>query len=133
MKRHSEEGSIPSIRVLKILDHFDRLLTTILIGTNVCYTTASSLATVIAVQLLGEGRGPVVSTVVVTLAVFFFAETLPKNMARVNADTYASLASLPIRAIMTVLTPISAFFDGIGKLLRNLIGGKEEPTMTEDE
>ena len=133
LKRRSEDGSRAAARVLEILERFDKLLSTILIGTNVCYTTASSLATVIFVGLLGQTQGPLISTLIVTLAVFFFAETLPKNIARANADAYAETVSLPIRIIMAVLTPISFLFSGIGKLFRLLIGAKEEPTMTEDE
>ena len=133
MKRYAEEGRRSAKRVEKILDSFDKLLTTILIGTNACYVTASSLATVIAVSLWGEQRGAAISTVVITLSVFFFAETVPKNIARVNADTWACMVSLPIRTIMAVLTPISFIFASIGNMFRRLIHAQEAPSMTEDE
>ena len=75
MKRKAEEGSANAKRVLKILDSFDRFLTTILIGTNISHVLISSIATVVGVQLLGATSGPVVATVVMTLIVFFFSET----------------------------------------------------------
>ena len=133
IKRRAEEGSAAAQRVERILDSFDKLLTTILVGTNLCYVTASSLATVTAVSLWGEQRGAAISTIVTTLAVFFFAETVPKNIARVNADTWACAVSLPIRFVMILLTPVTILFSGIGNFFRRIIGVQETPSMTEDE
>ncbi len=133
MKRKAEEGNPSAARVVKILDQFDKLLTTILIGTNVCHVLLSSLATIIAVELLGSSKGPVVSTVVMTLTVFFLSETLPKNFAHANADLYASSSSILIRAIMVILTPVSVLFSGISTLIKKLVGSQQEPSMTEDE
>ncbi len=133
IKRRAEEGSAAAVRVEKILDSFDKLLTTILIGTNLCYVTASTLATMIAVSRWGEQRGAAISTVIITLAVFFFAETVPKNIARVNADNWACIVSLPIRLVMLILTPVSFVFSGVGNILRHLIGAEPTPSMTGDE
>lgn len=133
MKRRAEDGSKNAKRVLKILDSFDRFLTTILIGTNISHVLISSIATVVGVQLLGSAKGPVVATVVMTLIVFFFSETIPKNFARVNADTYSLLSSLPLRLIMLVCTPVSLIFAGFSAAIKRLLGVKKEPTMTEDE
>lgn len=133
IKRKAEEGSKNAKRVLKILDSFDRLLTTILIGTNISHVLISSIATVVGVQLLGATSGPVVATVVMTLIVFFFSETLPKNFARVNADAYSLYSALPLRIIMVVCTPVTLIFSGFSAIVKRIVGTKKEPTMTEDE
>lgn len=132
-KLRADDGDRSAIRVTRILDHFDRAITTLLIGNNVIHIAAASIATVLAIGLLGPS-GSVVSTVVLTLLVFFFSETLPKNIARANADAFASAVSIPISALMLLLWPLSAFFTWIGQLAKRIFGShKKEPTLTEQE
>ena len=44
-----------------------------------------------------------------TLLVFLFSETIPKNIARVNADRWALIAVYPVGFFKAVLAPLSAF------------------------
>lgn len=133
MKRRAEEGSKGARRVVFITEHFDKTLTTLLIGTNVCYVSASVAATALAVQVWGS-VGSVISTVVLTLLIFLFSETVPKNIARTNSDAFAVAVSLPILGFLFVLTPVTFLFTSLGSLLKKLlIRGIPEPTLTEDE
>jgi CBS domain containing-hemolysin-like protein len=133
MKKHAEEGDRGSERVVYILDRFDKALSTILIGTNVCYVFASTFAAILFIRRLGTA-GAVVSTVLMTLLIFFFAETIPKNIARANADAYALICAVPVKLLMILLTPVSALLAGIGWVVKRLLPReKEQPTITEDE
>ena len=69
-------------RVGKMVDGYDKLITTILIGNNIVNIVASSLATIFFVGLIGESKGVTVSTVVMTLAILIFGEITPKTIAK---------------------------------------------------
>ncbi len=133
IRKHAEEGDRRAKRVAYILDRFDKALSTILIGTNVCYVFASSFAAALFIKRLGAA-GAVVSTAVLTLLIFFFAETIPKNTARANADAYAVVCAVPVSVLMVVLTPLTTLFSGIGWVVKRILPRiDEQPTITEDE
>ena len=133
MHKRAEEGDRRASRVVRVLDRFDKALSAILIGTNVCYVFASSFAAVIFLRHFG-GIGAAVSTVLMTILIFFFAETLPKNIARANADAYSSVCSGPILVLMVILTPLTTLFSGLGWVVKRLLPREEaQPSITEDE
>ncbi len=133
LRKRAEEGDRRAERVNYVLDHFDKALSTILIGTNVCYVFASSFAAILFIRRMGAA-GTVISVAVMTLLTFFFAETIPKNIARANADSYALICSLPVKLLMLVLTPLTALLAAIGWVVKRLLPReKEMPTITEDE
>ncbi|MBP3729584.1 MAG: HlyC/CorC family transporter [Lachnospiraceae bacterium] len=130
----AEDGKRGAKRALKVLEQFDKTLITLLIGNNVAHVVITALATVIAIQLAGEISGPILATVIITLLVFIFAETLPKNIAKVRADEWACTVSLPLQLLIWLLTPIDWVFMGMSFVLKKLFkGGEEGPSMTEDE
>jgi len=133
LRKRAEEGERRAARTVWVLDRFDKALSTILIGTNVCYVFASSFATILFIRRMGAA-GAIVSTVLLTLLIFFFAETIPKNIARANADTYALICSAPISVLMVILTPFTFLFSGIGWVVKRLLPRSlEQPSITEDE
>ena len=133
MRKRAEEGERRAKRVAGILDRFDKALSTILIGTNVCYVFASSFAALLFIRHMGS-VGAVVSTVVLTLLIFFFAETIPKNIARVNSDAYALVCSGPLSVLMLLLTPLTALLTALGWVVKRLLPEKADlPSITEDE
>ena len=72
IRKHAEEGDKRSARVVYILDRFDKALSTILIGTNVCYVFASTFAAILFIRRMGTA-GAVISTVLMTLLIFFLS------------------------------------------------------------
>ena len=133
IRKHAEEGDRRAARVVYVLDRFDKALSTILIGTNVCYVFASTFAAILFIHRMGT-VGTVISTVVMTLLIFFFSETIPKNIARSNADGYATICAWPISLLMILLTPLTLLFSGIGWVVKRFLPREaEQPTITEDE
>ncbi len=133
MKKRADEGDAGARRVVSILDRFDKALSTILTCTNLCYVFASSFAAVLAVRHFGS-VGALVSTAIMTVLIFFFAETIPKNIARANSDAYASVCAVPLSVLMAVLTPVTFVFSLFGSIAKRLLPQVEEqPSLTEDE
>ena len=130
----ADDGKKSARRALKILDKFDKTLITLLIGNNVTTVIASALATVVAIFWVGTVSGPVLATVVITLLIFIFSETIPKNIAKVWPDEWACLMSAPLQLIIWILTPVAWLFMGFSFVMRKLFKNSEEgPSMTEDE
>ena len=130
----AENGSRGARRLSRILDDFDRTIVTLLIIINIIYISVSAIATVTVVRLMDNDAGSVIATIVSTLLVFLFSETIPKNIARVNADRWAMLVAYPISFFRVLLAPLSALFTYIGKSVKKLLPAKEAlPDVTEDE
>ena len=129
----ADAGDRRAKHVQYILDHFDSALVTILVGTNVTHVAASTIATLLAVSLLGPS-GSIVATIVLTLLVFLFCETIPKNIAKANCDTISMTIAGSMRGLIWVLTPINWLLTRLANFISRVFAGPEKPpTMTEDE
>ncbi|MBR5731112.1 MAG: HlyC/CorC family transporter [Firmicutes bacterium] len=104
MENLMEAGNRRAARAFKILEHFDDALGAILTGNNLVNIAASSIGSVLVIDLLGSGYAWI-STVVVTILVIIFGETIPKIRAKKRANTLALRYSGPVSALMTVLKP----------------------------
>lgn len=122
-------------RAVRILDDFDQTIVTLLIVINIVHIAASAVATAWMIDLTGSAAvGSVVATVVLTLAIFIFSETLPKNYAKTNCDAYALHAALPVRVLTVALFPLSFLLTKLGVLVKKIFRLEEkEPSLTEDE
>ncbi len=134
LKKMAKDGDKKAARTLKILENYDKFLTTILIGNNLVNIGASSLATVMfGVILVGYASSTVslTSTVVMTIVVLIFGEITPKTMAKKNPEKYAIRMCTTIHYIEVVFTPFSWIFTKFTNAIGRNSG--ESPTMTEDE
>ncbi len=133
LKSKADNGSKSAARALKIINRFDKTLTTILIGNNIVNILTSSLATVMCIDLFKE-NGSLISTVATTFIVLIFGEILPKTIAKGHAESFICAVSLPVSILITVFTPLSAFFLLLQKGATKLFSGKnKEVSMTEQE
>ncbi len=133
LKSRAENGSRKAERALNIIEHYDRTLTTILIGNNIVNILTSSLATVMCIALFGE-KGTLISTAAVTLTVLIFGEILPKTISKLHAEGFACAVSGIMQVLCIVLTPLSAIFILLQKAVTALFGRKDgEVSMNEQE
>ena len=102
--------------------HFDRTLSAILIGNNLVNIAASSLGSVIVILLAGE-QWTWVSTVVLTLLVIIFGETMPKIVAKQNANGIALRNAYIIRALSVILYPVIWLVVGLVHLITRPLHG----------
>lgn len=133
LKSRAENGSKKAERALGIIEHYDKTLTTILIGNNIVNILTSALATVLCISLFGE-KGALISTAAVTVIVLIFGEILPKTIAKLNAESFACAISGLMKVLIILFTPFSAFFLLLQKGAARLFGGKDsEVSMNEEE
>ena len=85
LKSKADDGDEKAAHTLALVERYDSLLSTILIGNNIVNIGASSLATVLFTRLVGGVYGPTVSTIVMTLLVLTFGEITPQEHGKRNA------------------------------------------------
>ena len=132
---HAEEGKKSAQKALWIAEHYDRALTTILVGNNLVNITLATVAVSFFGQLLTNNPSivEVVSTLVTTVVVLVFGEITPKTIAKRHADSLSLKLSFIVYILMIVLYPLVIIFVGLQKLLH--LGDKEEkePQVNEAE
>lgn len=132
-KNLAEDGNKRAKLVLKLYDNYDKVLSTILVGNNIVNIASASIATVLFVKLLGDGRGPAIATAVMTVALLIFGEISPKTIAKEKADGFAMATAPILNAIVILLTPINFIFSIWKKLLSRIFKFSEDNAITEEE
>ena len=132
LRLRADNGSKKAQRALEVEEHFDKALTAILIGNNAMHIGASAIATLLASRIWGN-KAVTVITLIVTLILFLFGETIPKRYAISHPLKLSLSYSFSIRSLMKVLTPLVAFFSAISTQVTRLIHAKAQPTVNEDE
>ena len=132
LKAAAERGDKQAKTALYITGHFDRAITTILIGTNIVHIAAASLVTVAVTRRWGLGA-VTLSTVLTTIAVFFAGEMLPKSIAKKYPERFSLATAGSLRLLMTLFFPLSTVLTWIGQAAAKLTRGDGEISVTEDE
>ena len=135
LKKMAKDGDKRAEKTLKILEDYDKFLTTILIGNNLVNIGASSLATTtIAIILIwmNDSTVSLVSTVVMTIIVLICGEITPKTLAKRNPEKYALKVCGVVSAVEKIFSPVSWLFTKFTNAIGNKVGASES-TMTEDE
>lgn len=136
VKLHAmEEEGKKHVKLLnKIMDNYDRVITTILIGNNIVNLSASSLATIITLKLWGNIYVSV-TTGVLTFIVLIFGEIVPKTIARRKSDEMALSFAPIINIIIIVLFPIVFIIENFSKFILFILGQSKDDsnTITESE
>lgn len=133
VKNMAERGNKRAKLVLDLLENFDSLLSTILIGNNIVNIACASVATMFFVNLLGAEQGPSVSTIVITIAVLIFGEVSPKSIAKENPESFAMFAAPFLNLLVILLTPFNFLFKQWKKLLSTVFHTKNDYGVTEEE
>ena len=117
-KRQQKDSLSLSIAV-KIVDDYDNMLGAVLIGNNLANIAASSIATLIVMDLLGEDYAWV-ATLVMTVLVLIFGEIIPKVLAKQFSEQFCAAVAIPIYALSLILKPITLVMTGLIGLLSKL-------------
>lgn len=141
IKKESENPKGVQKLVLFIYNHYDYALSTLLIGNNLVNIGATSLATVLAVNLAYQLQGRIsddeastIVTVVMTVLILIVGEITPKMIARRCNETIAKLAAYPLMVLMVLLFPAVWLTNCVVKLFAVLWKKEtQEVTITEEE
>ena len=132
LKNMAAGGSKRAKETLKMLERYDDLLSTILVGNNIANIMNTAVATAFFVALYGS-RGVTVSTVVMTIVVLVFGEITPKTLAKEFPESFAMFATPLIHGLSVLFTPVNWLFRKWKQLLLRVVKKGDERTITEDE
>ena len=135
LKLAAEDGKKGAKKALKILDNYDRFISTILIGNNVVNILLTTLFTLLfaAIIYYNENLAATVSTIVSTVIVLIFGEITPKTLAKEYPEKFASGVSHIISFFIIIFYPLTLLFQGWKFLLGKIFRFKKEDVITEDE
>ena len=136
VKLKTMEGDNPRAGLaLELLEKYDSLLTSVLVGNNVVNIAGTSIATILFTRMLNgaEDRGATLASVIMTVVVLFVGEVGPKTLAKQQPERFAMAVSRVMRVLMTVLTPVDALFGLWRRLLSRLVKAESEETQIEEE
>lgn len=135
MKALADEGSAAAARVIKILDNYSKMLSTILVGNNIVNLSASSLTTILATNLAGS-YGVGIATGILTLTILLFGEIIPKNTAMCYSQKISLLYSGIILLLMKLFTPVVYIIGKLSAVISRLLHidmSRRSSLMTETE
>ena len=123
-----------------IYQNYERALGTILVGNNLVNIASSAVSTLIVIGWL-EGTkyaawASTISTIVMTVIVLIFGETLPKIVAKQIPNEFSTLVSIPLYVMMIITRPIVLVSEAIVRLFSLLwrkAKKEDEPSVTEDD
>ena len=107
-----EQGRRNAKKVAALKANMDRLLTTVLIGTNFLNSLASAIATAFAIDLLGS-RGVAIAPFVTAFFITTFAQIVPKTAAGLHPDTFTCFSAWPLMILEKLFFPIVWLFEKI--------------------
>ncbi|MDR1587908.1 MAG: hemolysin family protein [Treponema sp.] len=117
---------------LKLLESYDKLLSSVLIGNNIVNIASSALATVLFVEAFGS-KGVSIATLVMTVLVLVFGEISPKTLAKESPE-FTALGFAPLmRFFMFFFTPLSFLAACWKKLIVRIFPVRGNRSVTEDE
>lgn len=130
----AENGSKTASLACFIYDSYEKMLSTILIIDDLVNTAASSVVSVMALLIAGDKNAALattIGTVVITILIIVFGETIPKITAKKNANATAIRYAYPVRMFMFLLSPVVWLVVTVIHLLMKPFHGEE--TNDEDD
>ena len=113
LENEAKSGSRKAARALKLTERFDDTLSAILVGNNLANTAASALTAVLIILLTGSDRLNGLGTLVVTVLVIIFGETIPKIACKKNANRVSLSVSGTIRFLTGLFFPLNFVVVGL--------------------
>lgn len=110
-----------ALRAYALLSKPDRLLGVILIGNNFVNVLASSLATILAIEMWGES-GVVIASLLMTATLLVFGEMTPKTLGAMFPEAIAFPSAYLLHWLLKVLHPIVWILSKTSHALVRLLG-----------
>ena len=112
LKNMANDGNTKANSVLVILDDFDKFLTSVLIGNNIVNIASATISTLLFSLILKGGKGPTVSTIVITVITLLFGEIAPKSLAKQAPEKFACATVGVVNFFEFVFTPLTIVLKG---------------------
>jgi magnesium and cobalt exporter, CNNM family len=130
LKHLVDQGHGGAIRVAQLLKRTDRLLGGILIGNTLMIAAASTLASLVAVRLLGQDKlAYAAGTLVISFLIIVFSEITPKVIGATYPERAALLLVYALKPTMRLLDPAAWFVNLFVRPLLLMLGVRPEENI----
>lgn len=134
----ADEGKNYAKKLVKILDNYDRALTTVLIGNNITAIAITAITTTLFLYYFkdtsfSQYNISLVVSIVITFVIFILGDALPKTISRLIPDTMSKIYTYPIYFLMLIFTPITILFDLAMRGMEKLLKVKNQEELTEED
>jgi CBS domain containing-hemolysin-like protein len=109
-------------RLEMLLADLEGTIGTLLLANNFVNILGASVATTLAIDLVGESWGPWLATIAVTGIILVVGEITPKTLAARRPDQYALTVAGALWTMSTVLRPISRLFVSLSRAILRALG-----------
>lgn len=133
LKNMANDGNTKASSVLVILDDFDKFLTSVLIGNNIVNIASATISTLLFSLILKGGKGPTVSTIVITVITLLFGEIAPKSLAKQAPEKFACATVGVVNFFEFVFTPLTIVLKGWTWLVNHFAHIKQDEGDISDE
>ena len=135
IKHLARNGNKPAAGILKLLEHFDEVLSTILVGNNIVNTGTASIATLLCIKLIGDESGVSIATAIATVVILIVGEISPKSLAKEYPEQFLLAAYRLLWWNTKLFTPLNCFFKKLKNYINSKISGNKttRPSITEAE
>ncbi len=138
MKTLVEQDAAGSRKALWIVEHFDRTLTTLLVGNNLANFALVSVSSLFFYGLFSslENVDTIVSlmnTIAMTILVLIFGEILPKSIAKYHSDSISLKISGLVFFLIKIFTPITYPFLLLNRKVMSKVDTENRISVTESD
>ncbi len=112
LRQKEEKGDQKAIILGRLLQRPERLLATMLVGSNLTEVAATVLFLIWAIKLWGGGRAEILTPLIMTPVLLILGELLPKAIFRHKADALAPVFARLLDAAVLSFAPV------VGNVLR---------------
>lgn len=109
LENSGENGNKAAALACKIYDRYDDMLSSVLILNDLVNIGASSIVSIITLSIASQydfSSATTLGTICITLLIIIFGETIPKIVAKKNANKTATEFAYIVRGLMFILKPL---------------------------
>lgn len=132
IKNLSNNGNKRAQLTLDLVENYEKVLSTILIGNNIVNIISASLSTIIFVNYFGDA-GITISTIVMTILVLIFGEISPKSLAKEAPENFAMFSASILKVLIVLFTPLNFLFLLWQDFITSVFKISSDRSITEDE
>ena len=135
LKTLASDGNRKAKLASSLVEKYDKMLYATLIGNNIVNIAASSIATLLFIELIqgNQNLASTIATVVTTVVLLIFGEITPKTLAKMVPEKVAMAFCYIVYFFVAIFTPLCWIFCGWKKLILKIFKFKPDEGITEEE
>lgn len=127
-----------SKKALWIVEHFDRTLTTLLVGNNLANIALTTVSVILFSGIFesmanADTITTIMNTAVMTIIILIFGEILPKSIAKAHTEKICLKISNLIYFVIKIMTPITYPFLVLNRKVMARVETENKVSVTESE